>query len=400
MENKNLITKAIQFIQANPKENLSLQSIADNAGFSLTYFDAMFRQHTGYTPVEYARIYKLTRSALELRRTDKSVLDIALDFGYASPESFTRAFKNFYSITPSEYRERYSAAAVTWHDLSGKIAISQFRRNFPELKPSDIDTALDFCFTHNSMKYAEDIGGMTVAESEILTLGNPENLEHFIYVSDFNSPEPAVSLVCEQEEDAIAYVKLLASKSFFEFNIRKSLDADWENFNAEVAKLGLTCRVGYDMLYPRTSVEVPVYEGLTARLLTAEDMPFIKAFKQNGGCAECHVRANQIYFDGKGNAGLIPMGVFENGELICLAMPALDQIRELRKYDIGGIFILNTPSKEKAIDLIWKYAIDYGLQDNALVGNAYAKESDSPFGVEVCERIGLEKIAVNCIYRK
>ena len=38
MENKNLITKAIQFIQANPKENLSLQSIADNAGFSLTYF--------------------------------------------------------------------------------------------------------------------------------------------------------------------------------------------------------------------------------------------------------------------------------------------------------------------------------------------------------------------------
>ena len=187
MENKNLIDKAIGFIQKNPQNNLSLQSIADNAGFSLTYFDAIFRQHTGYSPVEYSRIYKLTRSALELRRTPKTVLEIALDFGYASPESFTRAFKSFYSITPSEYREKYSEEAVTWHDLSGKIAISHFRRSFPELNVSDIDLALDFCFTHNPLKYAEDIVGMTVTESEILTLGNSEPIEHFIYVSDSNS---------------------------------------------------------------------------------------------------------------------------------------------------------------------------------------------------------------------
>ena len=190
MENKNLIDKAIRFIQNNPKDNLSLQSIADNAGFSLTYFDAIFRQHTGYSPVEYSRIYKLTRSALELRRTPKTVLEIALDFGYASPESFTRAFKSFYSITPSEYREKYSDEAVTWHDLSGKIAISHFRRSFPELNVSDIDLALDFCFSHNPLKYAEDIVGMTVTESEVLTLGNSEPLEHFIYVSDYNSAEP------------------------------------------------------------------------------------------------------------------------------------------------------------------------------------------------------------------
>ena len=93
MENKTIINKAIKFIQNNPQANLSLQSIADNAGFSLTYFDAIFRQHTGYSPVEYSRVYKLTRSALELRKSEKSVLDIALDFGYASPESYTRAFK-------------------------------------------------------------------------------------------------------------------------------------------------------------------------------------------------------------------------------------------------------------------------------------------------------------------
>ena len=400
MENKNLIDKAIEFIQKNPKENLSLQNIADNAGFSLAYFDAIFRQHTGYSPVEYSRIYKLTRSALELRRTQKTVLEVALDFGYASPESFTRAFKSFYSITPSEYREKYSGEAVTWHHLSGKIAISHFKRSFPELKMSDIDLALDFCFTHNPLKYAEDIVGMTVAESEILTLGDPEALQHFVYVSDYNSVEPAVMLICENEEDALLYLKLFAKLSNPRFSIRRSVDTEWKVFDAEVAKLGLTCRCGYDMIYPRDMVTVPEYEGMEIRLLAAEDVPFIKAFKQNGGCAECHVKAIQIFFDGKGNAGMKPMGIFANNKLICLAMPTLDQIRELRKYDIGAIFTLDTIHKEKAVDLMWKYAIDSCLKDNATIGNSNADEDDSFLGVAVCEHVGLVKVAKNCCYRK
>ena len=400
MENKNLIDKAIGFIQQNPKDNLSLQSIADNAGFSLTYFDAIFRQHTGYSPVEYARIYKLTRSALALRRTQKTVLEIALDFGYTSPESYTRAFKHFYSITPSEYREKYAGKAVTWHDLSGKIAISHFRRSFPELKAADIDLALDFCFTHNPLKYAEDIVGMTVAESEILTLGNPENLDHFLYVSDYNSVDPTVTLICENEDDALPYLKLFARLTNPRFSIRRSVDTVWERVDAEITKLGLSCRCGYDMIYPYDAISVPVYEGLSPRLLRAEDMPQIKAFKQHGGCAECHVRAIQIHFDGKGNSGMKPMGVFADNELICLAMPTLDQIREFRKYDIGAVFTIRAANEEQAIDLVWRYAIDHCLKDNAAIGNANATEEDSPLGITVCERIGLVKAAKNCSYRK
>ncbi len=405
MENKNLIDKAIGFIQKNPKDNLSLQSIAENAGFSLNYFDAIFRKHTGYSPVEYSRIYKLTRSALELRGTQKTVLDIAIDFGYSSPESFTRAFKSFYSITPSEYREKYSKKPVTWHDLSGRISISHFRRSFPELKVSDIELALDFCFTHNPLKYAEDIVGMTVAESDILTLGDPEALEHFVYVSDYNHAEAAVTLICENDEDALSYLKLFAKLPNPNFTVRRSIDTEWEVFDTEVAKLGLTYRYGYDMIYPDDTVAVPEYEGLSIRLLTSEDMPTIKTFKQNGGCAECHVKAVQVYFDGKGNVGTTPMGVFENGEMICFALPTLDRVRELKKYDIGGIFTLETASKEKSIDLMWKYAIDYCLKENAAIGNSNALEDannpwekNSPLSVETCERMGLVKVAKNCGY--
>ena len=398
METKNLIDKAIGFIQKNPKDNLSLQNIADNAGFSLTYFDAIFRQHTGYSPVEYARIYKLTRSALDLRRTEKSILDIALDFGYASPESFTRAFKSFYSISPAEYRKKYSNEAVTWHDLSGKIAISKFRKAFPELKLSDIDLALDFCFTHNPLKYAEDIIGMTVAETAILTLGDPETLEHFIYVSDYNSEKPSISLVCENEKDAILYVKLLSRSPTHNFSVRRSNEAEWEDFDAEIAKQGLICRVGYDMIYPGDIVSVPEYDTVTVRTLTAEDMPNIRAFKENGGCFEGHIRAIQIAFEGKGNLGMRPIGAFFNGALIGIAMPTLDAVRDLRKYDIGAIFILDTVKKEQVVELLWKYSIDMAIKDNAAIGNANATEDETALSISTCQCVGLVKAAINCRY--
>ncbi|MBQ3491022.1 MAG: helix-turn-helix transcriptional regulator [Oscillospiraceae bacterium] len=399
MENKNLIIKVIGFIQKNPKENLSLQSIAENAGFSLTYFDAIFRQHTGYTPVEYARVYKLTRCALALRRTEKSILDIALDFGYASPESFARAFKNFYGMPPSEYRQKYANTVVTWHDMSGKIANSHFCREYPELKPVDMETALDFCFTHNPLKYAEDIVGMTVAESQVLTLGDPENLEHFVYVSDYDSAEPFIDLVCEAETDAVEYLRLFENQTHLRFNIRKPVSVKWDAFDRRAEEMGLVCKRGYDMIYPGDSVAVPVVAGLSARVLTPEDMPAVKTFQQAGGCTDAHLRAIQFYFERKGNMDMKPVGVFSENGLICLAMPTLDAVRQLRKYDIGAIFALD--QNDDAVDLLWKYVIDMCLREQAIIGNSNAKEdADTPASYRVCERIGLVKVAVNCCYSK
>lgn len=403
MENKKLIDKAIRFIQKSPKENLSLQSIADNAGFSLSYFDSVFKRHTGYTPVEYARVYKLTRCALELRRTERTVLDISLDFGYQSPESFSRAFRSFYSMTPAEYREKYSSQPVTWHDLSGRIAISHFEKLFPELKLSDTDAALDFLFTHNPLKYAEDIISITVADTKILSLGNTDSLEHFVYVSDYNSEEASCTLVCEDEENAIEYVRLLSKMPDLHFDIRKSVDSSFDRFDAQIAALGLTCRCGYDMLYTKDDVAVPDYGGMRVRELTAEDMELIRTFRQNGGCADCHVMACEIHFSGKGNVGMRPIGLFADGsdELSLLAFPTLDEVRELRKYDIGAVFTLDGGKNEKAVELIWKYAVDMALRDNAVMGNANAKESPpDPLGVEMSERIGMEKVAVSCSYSK
>lgn len=407
MENKEIIKNAITFIQKNSKENLSLQSIADNAGFSLTYFDAVFQKHTGYSPVEYSRIYKLTRAALELRRSDKTILNIALDHGYASPESFTRAFKTFYSISPNEYRKKYVETPITWKEISGKIAISHFKKAHPELKKADIDAALDFCFTHDPLVYAEDIVNMVRGDVEILTLGNTEPLEHFICVADYNNTEPAIDMICTNEKDALLYLKLLTRAKKFSFSIHKRIGENWDEFDSEIAKAGIICRYGYDMIYQSKTVDVPEYKDLEVRELHENYLPLIWDFRRRGGCADCHVRALESAFTGKANSGLRGFGVFYENEIICYALPCLDIVRDMKKYDIGGIFTLDVPQKNEAIELIWKYIIDICLKEGSIIGNSNALEDEnnpwennSPLSVETCEKIGLIKIAKNCGYRK
>ena len=388
---KTLIEKAIKFIQNGSKENLSLQEIADKAGFSLTYFDALFKKHTGYSPVEYSRVYKLTRSALELRRTDKKIIDIALDFGYESPEAYARAFKKFYSLSPSEYREKYSNDAITWKDLSSRVAINRFANANPSLKRVNKEVALDFIFTNNPVLFAEDAVNITVGDCEIFTLGESDTLEHFVCVSDYNNERIVIDLICTNEMDAIAYLKLLAKTENYSFTMRKNTYEEWDSFNAEVAKLGLVCRYGYDMVCTDEQITVPNYDGIIIRELGTEDMPYIQSFKSRGGCGENHLRGLQIAFEGKGNIGEKAYGAFVNNELVCLATPVLDTIRELNKYDIGAIFSLTNDNK--VIEAIWKYVINDCIKNGAIIGNANAKEDTSILGVAYSEKMGLSKVA-------
>ena len=54
---------------------------------------------------DYLRSRKLAFALKEIRDSKKTILDIAFDYGFSSNEAFTRAFKNAYGVTPSEYRK-------------------------------------------------------------------------------------------------------------------------------------------------------------------------------------------------------------------------------------------------------------------------------------------------------
>lgn len=86
-------------------EALTLRFLARKLGYSEFYTTRKFKEISGMQFRDYLRLRKLAFALKEVRDSDKSLLDIAFEYGFSSHEAFTRAFKGTYGVTPSEYRK-------------------------------------------------------------------------------------------------------------------------------------------------------------------------------------------------------------------------------------------------------------------------------------------------------
>ena len=104
MEWLDCVENAINYIESNLMTVNSPDQIALAANIPSLYLQNGFRVMTGFTVWEYVRNRRLYNAALELKKSDRKVIDIALDYGYETPESFTKAFTRFHGASPSEIR--------------------------------------------------------------------------------------------------------------------------------------------------------------------------------------------------------------------------------------------------------------------------------------------------------
>ena len=91
-------------IKSHKDEELTLSHLAMEMGYSEFHISRKFKEISGMQFREYLRHRRLAFALKQIRDTDRSILDIALDYGFSTHEAFTRAFKEAYGITPSEYR--------------------------------------------------------------------------------------------------------------------------------------------------------------------------------------------------------------------------------------------------------------------------------------------------------
>lgn len=98
------VCKAIDYIETNLDCDIFLDDIASFVNLSKFHFLRIFSMLTGNTPTEYIRRRKLTMAAGNLIKTRDPIINIALSSGYTSQESFSRAFKKMYGLTPKIYR--------------------------------------------------------------------------------------------------------------------------------------------------------------------------------------------------------------------------------------------------------------------------------------------------------
>ena len=92
-------------IKAQRDEALTLNYLAHRFGYYESYISRKFRVISGMKFRDYLRYRRLAFALKQIRDTDDGILDIALNYGFSSHEAFTRAFKEAYGITPSEYRQ-------------------------------------------------------------------------------------------------------------------------------------------------------------------------------------------------------------------------------------------------------------------------------------------------------
>lgn len=105
MEWVTAIKEAIKYMEDELLTIKGPEEVADHVHMSPMYLQRGFQIMTGYTIGEYIRNRKLYLAAMDLMNTDKKVIDIALKYGYETPESFTKAFARFHNASPSEVRK-------------------------------------------------------------------------------------------------------------------------------------------------------------------------------------------------------------------------------------------------------------------------------------------------------
>lgn len=98
------IQKTLDWLEAHLDEELSVEALAEMANLSPFYYQRLFARLVKRPVMEYARLRRLARAAEHLARHEGRIVDAALTFGFASHETFTRAFKDAYGLTPEAYR--------------------------------------------------------------------------------------------------------------------------------------------------------------------------------------------------------------------------------------------------------------------------------------------------------
>lgn len=104
MDQAGIIRDLLTWLESHLDQPLSLDNVAAKAGYSKWHLQRMFKDVTGHAIGSYIRARRLSKSAVALRLTSRPILDIALQYRFDSQQTFTRAFKKQFTLTPALYR--------------------------------------------------------------------------------------------------------------------------------------------------------------------------------------------------------------------------------------------------------------------------------------------------------
>lgn len=101
------IKEAINYIEQNFQNNITIEDIAAVCGINRSYFGKIFRNSIGRSPQEFLMNYRMVKATELLKLTSLSIAEVGSAVGYENQLHFSRAFKTVYGISPREWRNRH-----------------------------------------------------------------------------------------------------------------------------------------------------------------------------------------------------------------------------------------------------------------------------------------------------
>lgn len=105
-------TEIFKYIESNLEEKLTVEDVASFANYSPYHFQRMFVGAVGVSLGTYIRRRRLTKAAIKLKDSSDRLIEIALETGFETQESFTRSFKSMFGTTPNNYRKKHDFSKV------------------------------------------------------------------------------------------------------------------------------------------------------------------------------------------------------------------------------------------------------------------------------------------------
>ena len=277
MENSELITKALNYIKSeNKKSDITIDDVATHAGFSTDYFNRIFFAHTGFNIMEYVRFSRLKKAAQLLRGTNNDILDIALDCGYEAHESFSRAFKNQYGISPSEYRKKYEKIEAYYGDFYNDTIGARLLHEFKDFKLADSDDVIDYLLETDALCYGYIAVCFRVNGGAALYNGE-DFRDGFVWFTEWDNRFEG-EIICDDWNKIAEYKKVFSDKRFD--MVLNTLESD-EEIKYEFSKRGVT--IGninrrQSNIYTGEPYALTPIEDITMRLIKYEDVDLVEKF--------------------------------------------------------------------------------------------------------------------------
>lgn len=112
MEWMTIIKEAIDYMEEHITEQITVEDVAGHVCVSPFYFHKGFGMLCGYSLMEYVRNRRLSLAGQELISSDITITELAMKYGYDSPDSFSKAFARFHGFTPSMARRKGSMLKI------------------------------------------------------------------------------------------------------------------------------------------------------------------------------------------------------------------------------------------------------------------------------------------------